>query len=342
MTRIGILADYLTEKHKEQILTAAEAEAAEAAAASVSGASASGAFACEVVFLKDQDDFKAQADTFEVLYGYFSPELLKTATHLKYLAGAASGVDKLVAPGVLPPGARLTHSNQSYGITISEHILMMLLMLYRREPEYMALASAHDWHALGSIRSIYGSRFYIVGTGNIGTNTAQRLKALGAAHVTGVKRTPGAADAAFDRVITTGELAETLQNDAAGPDALILCVPETADTKGLITAEIMDLLPSTCVIINVGRGTVLDQEALMNRLNDGRLAGAALDVVVPEPLPAGHPLWETKNLLITPHISGNMSLSHTVDLNIDLFCRNLRHYFNNEPLEHEVDLKKGY
>lgn len=100
---------------------------------------------------------------------------------------------------------------------------------------------------------------------------------------------------------------------------------------GILSRERIALLPPDAIVVNVGRGTAVDQDALMEALNAGRIAGAALDVMVPEPLPADHPLWEMKNLLLTTHISGNMSLGLTCDLDVELFCEDLENYAAGRP-----------
>ena len=125
-------------------------------------------------------------------------------------------------------------------------------------------------------------------------------------------------------------------------EILVMALPSVADTVGILSRERIALLPRDAIVVNVGRGTSIDQEALMEALNAGRIAGAALDVAVPEPLPREHPLWSTRNLLLTPHISGNMSLGYTCDINVDMFCRDLENYAAGRPLEHRVDRKRGY
>ena len=125
-------------------------------------------------------------------------------------------------------------------------------------------------------------------------------------------------------------------------EILVMALPAVADTAGILSRERIALLPREAIVVNVGRGSAIDQDALMEALNAGRIAGAALDVVVPEPLPKDHPLWSTRNLLLTPHISGNMSLGYTCDRNLDMFCRDLENYAAGRPLEHRVDRKRGY
>ena len=102
------------------------------------------------------------------------------------------------------------------------------------------------------------------------------------------------------------------------------------------------MLPERAYVVNVGRGSAIDQEALAEALREGRLAGAALDVVTPEPLPADHPLWDCPNTIITPHVSGNMSLGLTCDIDVDMFCADLGRYAAGEPLRNLVDRRRGY
>ena len=110
----------------------------------------------------------------------------------------------------------------------------------------------------------------------------------------------------------------------------------------MLDKTILDAMAQDAYVINVGRGTAVDQQALYDALKSGKLAGAALDVAVPEPLPQDHFLWEAPNLILTPHVSGNMSLAKTCQLVIDIFLRNLEHWTRGEAMEHLVDIQQGY
>ena len=143
---------------------------------------------------------------------------------------------------------------------------------------------------------------------------------------------------AFGRVLPVNEL------DAVLPtaDLLVMALPATPETAGILTRERIALLPPSAYVINVGRGAAIDQEALVDALQARRLAGAALDVMVPEPLPADNPLWDCPNAILTPHVAGNMSLGLTCDLDVEMFCRDLAHFAAGEPLERLVDRTRGY
>ena len=121
-----------------------------------------------------------------------------------------------------------------------------------------------------------------------------------------------------------------------------MSLPSVSDTVNILDAARMALLPEGAYVVNVGRGTAIDQDALIAALDSGHLAGAALDVVVPEPLPADHPLRKAKNLLLTPHVAGNMTLGYTCERNVQLFCENLENYAAGRPMHHLVDRRKGY
>ena len=287
---------------------------------------------------KDRDRLAAEIGGYEVLFGYIPASLLPKAKALRWFCAASAGVDHLLDDTLWPrPDCLLSNSSGAYGPTISEHILMVLLMLLRRMPEYEADLRDRRWTFYTPIRSIIGSHVVMLGTGDIGSHTARRLKALGAS-VTGVCRSGKSAEPAFDAVLPIGKLDSVLPQ----VDALIMALPATRETAGILSRERIALLPPTAYVVNVGRGSAIDQEALAEALQSRRLAGASLDVTVPEPLPADHPLWACPNTIITPHISGNMSLGLTCDLDVDMFCRDLERYAAGLPLEHLVDRKRGY
>lgn len=211
-------------------------------------------------------------------------------------------------------------------------------MLLRRQMEYTEIIREGGWRVLpGGIHSLHGARVTCLGTGDIGTEFARRVRAFHPASLTGVSRS-GRANADFDAVHPVTELDQLLPET----DLLFMSLPSVSDTVNILNADRMALLPKGAYVVNVGRGTAIDQDALIKALDSGHLAGAALDVVVPEPLPADHPLREAKNLLLTPHVAGNMTLGYTCERNVQLFCENLENYAAGRPMHHLVDRRKGY
>jgi len=320
---ICIYQEFLTEAHKDRIRETARRTG----------------FTPHFFNLDQFEEAKDCLQHCEVLYAH-SADLLRAApATLKWYCCSFAGVDLYCKdPGLFAnPDCLLTNSNV-YGVTIAEHVVMVTLMLLRRMPEFQDIVRRREWVSELPMRSIYGSRITVLGAGDIGTNFARRAKALGAGHICGVSRSGRNPDPAYDRMLPQEQLDQVLPET----EILVMALPSVADTVGILSRERIALLPRDAIVVNVGRGTAIDQEALMEALNAGRIAGAALDVVVPEPLPREHPLWSTRNLLLTPHISGNMSLGYTCDINVDMFCRDLENYAAGRPLEHRVDRKRGY
>lgn len=291
-----------------------------------------------VTFHDSEKGLAGEIEQYEVLFGHPAPDLLKKADKLRWLCSDFAGVEKYLPEEIWPrPDCLLSNASGAYGTTISEHIVMVLLMLLRRMPEYQQALSRREWPCFSPIRSIAGSHMALLGTGDIGTQTARRLKALGAG-VTGVCRTGRAEDPAFDLVLPVEELDRVLPE----ADALIMALPATAETEGILSRQRIGLLPERALVVNVGRGSAIDQEALVEALQTGRLAGAALDVMTPEPLPGDHPLWSCPNVILTPHVSGNMSLERTCAMDVEMFCRDLERYAGGLLPEHLVDRVRGY
>lgn len=320
---ICIYQEFLTDAHKAKISSAAKAAG----------------FVPHFFSLDQFEEAKACLQNCEVLYAH-SPELLRAAPRsLKWYCCAFAGVDPYCKDPSLfaNPDCLLTNSN-CYGVTIAEHVVMVLLMLLRRMPEYTEIVRARGWKNTLSIRSVRDSEITILGTGNIGANVAKRLRGMGAAKITGVNRSGRVQEAVWDEVRPFTELDQVLPQ--AG--ILVMALPSTPETIGILSRDRIALLPSGAYVINVGRGTAVDQEALIDALNSGRLAGAALDVMDPEPLPPDHPLWTAKNCILTPHVSGNMTLGYTCDLNVDMFCADLENYAAGRPLKNLVNRALGY
>lgn len=250
----------------------------------------------------------------------------------------SAGVYPYLLPGAFAaPDVILTCSSGAYGVTIAEHIVMVTLEIMRRQSEYNQIVDQKGWKRDLPIRSIFGSRVVMLGTGNIGLEAAKRLRAFSPAQIIGVNRSGIDSEAPFDRVIPQERLGEVLPE----ADLLIVSVPGTAETRHMLDARRLALLPSEAILVNVGRGAVLDQNALEPHLRTGRLY-AALDVFEQEPIPADASLWKCPNLLITPHVAGNMTLPYTVDRICALFLENFENYCTGRPLKRRIDFKKGY
>lgn len=320
MRKLAICVDFMTDTYRRQIDAAAREHG----------------FA--VHYYDSQGLLTPHIADYEVLYAHPAPALLRQAKGLKWLCSDYAGVDKYLDDSVWPhEGCLLSNSSGAYGPTISEHVIMVLLMLLRRMPEYERAMAQKQWVFLTPIRSIIGSHIVMLGTGDIGSNIARRLKAMGA-EVTGVCRSGRSEEPAFDRVVPVEEMDAWLPR----ADALIMALPATPETEKILSRERIALLPERALVVNVGRGATVDQEALTEALLAGKLAGAALDVMTPEPLTADDPLWNCKNVILTPHVSGNMSLGLTCDIDVKMFCEELGRYAAGEKLHNLVDRRRGY
>lgn len=325
MRKCYAVGEFLAESNKQQMRAAAEE------------------CGFEIEFFESNEEAHGHVSDAEAAY-IDDGGLLEEMPHLKWCHSVSAGIGHFVrSAGFDRDRITLTNSSGAYGLTISEHIIMVTLMLMRRMPEYQQIIAERGWTRDLKVRSIEGSNIAVVGTGNLGQNAAKRYKALGARKVIGFSRSGASCDC-FDAVFRMDEFDDVMssRSEEEQIDVLVLCVPGTAESEGLLSAERIALLPKKAFVINVGRGTVVDQEALIEALNEGRIAGAALDVMYPEPLPEGHPLWTAKNCILTPHISGDMGLPKTVDITVDIFCDNLRRYAEGRELTHLVDINAGY
>ena len=319
--KIAVIIDFLTSAYEKQLRdTAARC-------------------GYEIVFFPSSRSAEGNVDDCTILYGHPSQRVVAGAKKLKWYACCWAGVDRFCRDELYAnPDCLLTNASGAYGTTIAEHSVMVSLMLLRRQMEYTEIIREGGWRVLpGGIRSLHGARVTCLGTGDIGTEFARRVRAFHPAKLVGLNRS-GRANAGFDEIRTVSELDAVLPET----DLLFLSLPSTPDTVNILNAARMALLPEGAYVVNVGRGTAIDQDALIAALDSEHLAGAALDVVVPEPLPAGHPLRKAKNLLLTPHVAGNMTLGYTCERNIALFCENLENYAAGRPLHHLVDRRKGY
>ena len=268
----------------------------------------------------------------DAIVGNVDPELLRNAENLKLLQLQSAGYDNYLAAGTVPAGAELCCAVGAYGQAVSEHMFAMLLSLIKRLPGYGQAQREHDWCDLGPVSTLRGAHVLVLGAGDIGTHFAELCRAMGA-HVEGVKRNTLAYPSVFEAIHSMDELADAL----AGADVVASFLPSSAATRKLADAAFFGACKPGAWFVNGGRGDFVDNGALIAALESGKLAGAALDVCDPEPLPAEDPLWDAPNLLLTPHISGWLHLSVTLDNIMGIAAENLRHLAAGEPLRNHVE-----
>lgn len=266
-----------------------------------------------------------------IILGWPKAEELVDTENLQWLHSMWSGVDEYIHSGNLSPHTTLTTSSGANSQSVAEHMLASLLAVCRKLHLYRDNQNQHLWRKEGELRTISGATVVVIGTGNIGRAFAVRCQALGA-HTVGFRRSQGPLPEGFHEVYTMDALEEWLPNT----DVLALALPHNGDSVGLITAKHFQCMKEGSILVNAGRGTVLDQDALMVALNTGKLFGAAVDVTDPEHMPPEHPLWRTQNLLITPHVGGGLFLEMTRKNIIEYALENLGHYLRGEPLRNLV------
>lgn len=266
-----------------------------------------------------------------IILGWPRPQDMKQAVNLKWFQSMWAGVDKYVAPGVLPEGTILTSSSGSNRLSVAEHLLACMMALCRRLPTYRDSQRLHRWEDEGVMKTIFGGTVLVVGAGNIGATFAKMCQNLGA-HTFGLKRTVQGPVEGFDQVAPMEALDELLPQ----ADVVALTLPHSPETVRLMNERRIGLMKEDAILLSSGRGSVLDQEALIRAMQGGKLWGAALDVMEPEPLPADSPLWDIPNLLLTPHVAGGIRLEITRKTCIQMAQENLKRYLAGEPLQNRV------
>jgi glyoxylate/hydroxypyruvate reductase A len=256
------------------------------------------------------------------------------AARLKLVFLTHAGVDSLAKGNFIPAGVTLLNNSGAHGAKAAEFALMAVLMLANHLPLFGDQQRQELWQRkLAS--SVAGRRATIIGLGAIGGAIAHLLKGLGM-HVTGV-RTNAEPHPHCDDVVATGNL----DNVLPGTEFLVLAAPLTAQTTGMLDRKRIGLMPAHAGVVNIGRGELVEQDALLDALDAGALAGAVLDVTTPEPVPPGHRLWKTRNLILTPHMSSGDPLTY-IPRSLDIFLDNIDAFRAGRPLPNKVDLARGY
>ena len=306
---------------------------------------------------KHCDYFKSQVEGHNVEFNYVDPEKItlddvkdvnaiigsikrkwiKAAEKLEWLQIIYAGADLFTVPGLLKPETILTNASGAYNTEVAEHMLALTFSLVRHFDKYMRNQVNHIWKQLSSVSSIKGSTILVLGLGRIGSDYAQKVKALGA-HVIGVKRTLKDKPDYVDELYTIDELDNVIQR----ADIVAMVLPGNDSTRHIINAARLNNMKRGAYLINVGRGNAIEPEALKAALKNGQLGGAALDVTEPEPLPVDDEIWDLENVIITPHIAGHLFLEESREIIVEIAGENLRRWLNNEPLTNVVNRDLGY
>ena len=284
----------------------------------------------------DENNFNSSISSSEILLTYDFPtkNLKEIAPNLKWIHCTAAGVEHLSPFNWASDKLIITNSSGVHSKKAGEYGLMSILMLQNHMPKIITNQKNKNFISLFS-NPIDGKNIVLIGTGSLGSAMAKLVAPLGA-NIIGVNK-KGKPVEGCSKIITIEKL------DMVLPDAdiLYLALPETKETKNLISKKRLNLLKPSCGIVNIGRQSVLDYETLCKKLKKKEIAGAILDVFTPEPIQKTSKLWHTPNLIITPHVSSDDNGNY-VKMTLDLFVKNLKFFINNKKLLNRIDKNLGY
>jgi len=273
----------------------------------------------------------------EVAFGLkFPDDMIARAPNLKWIQVFLAGIDGFKAKGLLPDHIVFTKTAWIQRTTMAESIIVRMLMFAKQMPTYFQQKFAKTWEHAESI-TLRGKTLGILGLGNVGKELARLSKAFGMrviANRRSVRKVGRAKN--VDTLLPSSHLHQLLKES----DFVALTLPLTSDTQKMIGAKEFEVMKNSAYIINISRGQIIDEEAMIKALESKQIAGAGLDVFAVEPLPQKSVLWDMPNVIISPHIAASMD--GYPELATELFCENLRRYINGKKLLNMVSKNKGY
>ncbi len=268
---------------------------------------------------KNKREIKAEDLTdVQGIIGNVPPEFLPDSG-IQWIQLNSAGQESYTKPGILPEGCILYNAVGAYGRTVSEHALALTFGLLRKLDLYRDNQKLHIWKEMGPVASIEGSTVLVLGLGDIGGSCARKLKALGA-YVIGVRASKKRKPDYVDEQYTLAHLPEVIGR----ADIIISTLPSVPATKNLLDEQMLNACRTGAYLVNCGIGDLIDSDALLNAVQSGKLAGAALDVTEQEPLPAEHPIWDCERIILTPHVAGGFHLQQTLDRIAELACEHMK------------------
>jgi phosphoglycerate dehydrogenase-like enzyme len=290
----------------------------------------------EVVFPASPEEELREARDADVVFGRITPSLFEHAPMLRWVQSLGAGVDGSLFPDLVDSDVVLTSEKGHVGPHLAEQAFALLLALTRGVARSVR---EQTWDNKASIRAecweLTERTMGIVGLGGTGLEVARRAAAFGM-RVVAVDPEEVVPPPYVTRVWTMDGLPRLL----AESDAVVICAPLTDQTRAMFDRAAFEQMQRHAVLVNVTRGGIVDEGALLGALRDGLIGGAGLDVTPTEPLPPGHPLWDMPNVVITPHVAG--ASPYRLDRATSLFCENLQRYRAGQDLRSVIDKRKGY
>lgn len=272
-----------------------------------------------------------------IIMGQVPARFIKKSEKLELIQLASAGVDAYCKEGVLHEHTILTNATGAYNKSVAEHALATIFMLQKNLHLYYADNVSGVWRDHGKVTSISESTIAIIGLGDIGKYLAKQVKLLGA-KVIGIKRHMGEIPDFVDELHTL----ENINDIASRADVIVNILPGTKETEKIYNAKFFSHMKETGIFINVGRGSAVVEDDLLQAVHEKQFFAAGLDTTVEEPLPIESPLWKEENILITPHIAGGFHMDSIFEEIIKIAVYNLENYLLDNKLMNVVDRTKGY
>ena len=289
----------------------------------------------ETVVATAEEDVPRVIGDADAYFGQMTPEILKAGKKLRWVQATSAGLDGYYFPELRESDLTVTNIRGIYSDVIADHVFSLVMAFARGLHHYIRRQSQGKWEKGVPVIHLAGTTLGVVGLGGIGLAVAERGPAFGM-RVLGMDPAPKGKPDFIARIYSPDELADMV----GVSDFVVICVPHTAETEGLFDADMFGTMKNAGILINIGRGKVVELQALTEALRSGQIGGAGLDVYEEEPLPEGHALWAMENAILTPHVAG---ISPEIDKRRKaLIVENVRRFCAGEPLLNVVDNQKGY
>jgi len=269
-----------------------------------------------------------------LLAGRFNSEMFAVAEKLRWVQAVAAGVDRFLFDNFVSSGVILTNARGVHPAQVSDHALALVLAFSRKLDKFMRSQFEKKWTRL-ECEELQRKVIGIVGLGAIGREIARKAKCFGM-KVVALDKNVATPPSFVDGLLKPPALPTLLRQS----DFVVLSVPLTKETEGLIGERELTAMKRDAILINVSRGRIVQEEALVKALKENKIGGAGLDVFEKEPLPSSSDLWAMENIIVTPHVAG--STPHYWSRVCDIFCENLKRYASGQPLINMIDKKAGY